>query len=122
MLYTLIYMYIQLAPPTTCYICYMIYLSFVLTGDGQTYNVLPPETLPEETERESDKVPQQPLDDKQEEETVVVEVVKKKTFTGLKAAGLRVRAQPSFAAPSIALIKPGMVLSYSEEVSHVTII
>ena len=52
----------------------MIYISSVLIGDGQTYNVLSLETSPEETEREMDKVPQQPLDNKQEEETVVVVV------------------------------------------------
>ena len=57
-------------------------------------------------------LPQQPLDDKQEE---IVIVVVKKMSTGLKAGCLRVCAQP---APSIALMKPGMVLSYSEEVSR----
>ena len=55
-------------------------------------------------QKESDKVPQYPLDDKQEEEEIVVVEVVIKMFTGLKATGLRVYPQPSFTAPSVALI------------------
>ena len=67
-IYIDLHVYVITAPPTTCY---MIYISSVLIG---AYNVLSLETSPEETERESDKVSQPPLDDKQEEETVIVVV------------------------------------------------
>ena len=85
----------------------MIYISSVLIGDGQTYNVLSLETSPEETERESDKVPQQPLDNKQEEETVIVFVKNVHRIEGNWSESM---CQPSFTVPSIALIKSGIVL------------
>ena len=65
-------------------------------------------------------------DDKEEEveeEKVVIEKIKRKTFPGTLAQGVRVRSSPSLNGTSIGIIKPGDNLSYTEEVwpeCHVT--
>ena len=59
-----------------------------------------------------------PADDdkEEEEEEVVIEKIKRKTFPGTLAQGVRVRTSPSLNGASIGIIKPGENLSYTEEV------
>ena len=72
----------------------------------------------------SDVQPTEPTEKKEEEEEeeeeekVVVEKVKRKTFPGTLAQGVRVRSSPSFNGAQIGVIKPGNNLSYTEEVKR----
>ena len=91
------------------------WIMLVFIGDHQSFVVLPLEeeglSLVEEEQQE-----QEDKEQEKEEETVVTEIVKKKIFPSGKAAGLRIRSQPSFASTAIGLIKPGNTFSYVEEV------
>ena len=48
---------------------------------------------------------------------MIVEVIKKKKFPVGKAPGLRIRSEPSLAATSVGVIKPGDEFVYTDEVS-----
>ena len=83
---------------------------------------IPSETDQKEEEEEEEETITEDSKEEDDKETVVIETIKRKIFTGAKAQGVRVRAQPSFAAPAVGLIKPGYVLCYTEEVHHVHVV
>ncbi|XP_019855060.1 PREDICTED: E3 ubiquitin-protein ligase MYCBP2-like isoform X1 [Amphimedon queenslandica] len=92
-----------------------------LAGESHTYEVLPAipsETDQKEEEEEEEETATEGSKEDEDKETFVIETIKRKIFTGEKAQGVRVRAQPSFAAPAVGLIKPGYVLCYTDEVEN----
>ena len=89
-------------------------------GGSHTYEVLPAIPTEPDQKKEEEETKKQTKEEEEEEdneETVVTETIKRKLFTGTKAQGLRVRAQPSFAAAAVGLIKPGYVLCYTDQVN-----
>ena len=68
------------------------------------------QTMPLHEDEEKDE-------EKEEEgEKVIIEKVKRKTFPGGTAQGLRIRSKPDFSGPVVGLLNPGDKLSYTEEV------
>ena len=100
-------------------------MCILFSGESKTVEVLPkePSALPLALEKEpaqEEKEQDTKIEkEEEEEEKVIVEVIKKKKFPQGKAAGLRIRSEPSLSAASVGLIKPGDVFSYTEEVSCV---
>jgi E3 ubiquitin-protein ligase MYCBP2 len=76
--------------------------------------------LPSEEEKgtEEEETKDEDSEGKIDEEVIVTELIKKKVFPVGRAAGLRIRSEPSFAAAAIGLIKPGDVVYYSEEIEN----
>ena len=87
----------------------------VCAGQEEHVTIAPTESA-EQQQTQEDEEGEEEKEDEGEKEQVIIEKVKRKTFPGGTAQGLRIRSKPAFSGPSIGLLNPGSNLSYTEEV------